>query len=406
MNFNFMKKHEKYHERRITLEEFLREEDELENKNNNLENSNIWVKPKNDLFSDDNLYSTKTNELFDEIINTVFNKVSGKIIRFNSFDQYTTDSEYFEESDKEKIKKYLQKYFECHGRSLFKNKKTYDKLSYLFRELSKRTRSITSYNEFISCGGTYYKSQNHKYEVSEKDKIAFKINEEYMKTGVRNRDIDFESIYGENFLDDVETKDEDNKVERKGSIISNIINRYNESSRIVYKKIKGYIKNNINNREENINDVVYNLENDIIDTPKEEIKPVETKIENKFIVPDYIKSIYSSRRKLLNKIKKLELNNQDNTKEVKLEILNYKKEILELEKTLLISKKHDKTYKDKIKESKKIRKEKAVLAIQEYKKLYNKKKTDLSLIEYFGEDQIIYFKSLGIKYVEFNSKKK
>jgi len=129
--------------------------------------------------------------------------------------------------------------------------------------------------------------------------------------------------------------------------------------------------------------------------------PTVSKKKKEIIENDNTKDILSNKRKLLYRIRKFEnlLTNEKDQNKVKFykhEIYMLKLAIIEMENDLFNEKKNDSTFTDTINNSNSIRRNNALKTIEIYIRRYNNKRINCTALDYFGLDQIEYFKSLGI----------
>ena len=274
------------------------------------------------------------------------------------------------------------------------------RLNYLFdtiirksyKKLNKENKKVT-YKDYICsnelCERIFkVKEQNKiknyltKYFILRKIPIINKIDEKYNTLNKIINELEIISDYNINSYNDLikvgslfyNKKNKKNKFTTK--LINNALNKHNNIE-----------KNDIVNKNENI---------------KSEIKTEEKTKENNLEVNKDIKELKSTRNKLLYRIRKLELelsqlNNNDNKiNYLKHELKMCKLAILEIENDLLNQKQNNDEYNDRIVKSYDKKYEGAIKTINAYIRKYNNKSIKETICDYFGIDQVNYFRSLGI----------
>ena len=329
----------------ISLEEFYNEEDNvnqfvssplnvsLKDKKAFKKNAHYWETGK----IDKKKYNSET-----ELISFEHEKFSNSEHFYNQIEQHNVNK-YFDNIINIVSKKILNYPYE---KNIFMYYKRYDKNKFSFSERKKVKKYLKRYFMFRNNHFVLIFNRNYNKLNSELHKISKKINipnissyEEFMNFGNIYYNIDREPFPKESI--------KENKAEK--------------------------------------------LE---ISNTSQAVKKINENKINKVTTPE-IEQLKSKRRKLLNKIKKLEL-----LKEKKLiqkdEVLLYKKMVLDTENQIKSIKENSKIYIDNIQYSNEIRKRNSTKALETYFKRYNRGKIKESIDEYFGEEQIEYFKSLDI----------
>ncbi|MBQ8891646.1 MAG: hypothetical protein IJ068_02145 [Bacilli bacterium] len=293
--------------------------------------------------------------LFDEIINIVSEKVCNKTFEKNAFFKFSKrNDKYFTNSEKRKIKKYLDKYFKRNANILYKHNRTYNKLNNVFNKTIPYVRGkILTIDKFLECG-------NSRLE---------KLIEE----------------------------------KRKTKLPLPIVNQENEVKKEVVKPITEVPSmpeiNHVSETSTKDTGVALKVENKKITKTKKELTNTDI--------------LYKEYRRLNNLIKKItqDLNNANGLdKEIKQKrLISCIKLAKELENVIYNYKQLNNDYKETIINSQNIRKEHALQSVTRYIKSRKNKVTLDNIEEHFTREQLNYFYSLGINVEEIvinNSKTK
>ncbi len=111
-------------------------------------------------------YQKDLNYLFDKVINVVSNHLFKRNIgnSKNAFKYYKDSYKYLNVKERNKIKKYLTRYFKLRNNPFYRNNKTYLKLNKILNRITIKTHEnfIDSYKEFRYIGEIHYKKINTK----------------------------------------------------------------------------------------------------------------------------------------------------------------------------------------------------------------------------------------------------
>lgn len=281
------------------------------------------------------------NALFDTVINILTNKICLFITDEDAFYDYKTyNSTVFFRNERNQIKKYLKRFFKLRKFSLsLKINETYKELDEIVNKISDilNIPKFESYEQFMKCSDFYYNYTENN---------DFLVNKNNENSGNKSN------------------------LKKSGLFDENIVNNKNNA------------------------DTSKNVKNDLFNDNK-----VNKKNTKKVIVSPEVDNLNSSRRKLLNKVKKLDNQLFDSSEKVdtnRKEILVLKKNILSIEKQIYILKQNDEKFKNTIDNSKEIRKQNCIKEINVYLNQLKHGKVKCCIENYFGIEQIEYFKSLGI----------
>ena len=362
-----------YSDEAISLDELLSSSDKAIINNGDIERPSIINISHSSRLNDEFKFSkTKSlenyetqkniNNVFDDIIYTIVEKVLKKKVKKEKlfFHYLYDDDDVLDFQSRNKIKEYLIKYFKRGNSYISKFNRTYSFLNEKCYELSDLLNRplISNYNDLATYGRKFY------------DENAFDMKEDSYNSYLELKKEDIVTV------DKIETSDD---VSLDNIHFSNT--DLNEEEPIVLSFRK---------EEPEVNDVVL-PEIKTKSKAKNKIKKVTTK---------EIDDLKREKRVLLNKIKKLELEMNKLSlilkMEKKYEILMYKKMILNIEKSIILEKKSNDIFKEEVSNSYMVRKERALKSINVYFKQYNKGLIQENFEEFFGLEQIEYFRSLGI----------
>ena len=291
--------------------------------------------------------------LFDNVMRIVIKKVCKKEIKKHAFSKFFRHNyRYFDLHESRKIENYLAKYFQNRGNFLSRFNATYEKLDKAFDSLIPYVQGgIYSYDVFYNEGIRYL----GKLNLAKKKKNN-KTNDSDTKVEI-SKQLPLPTLDNERSNSEVDSK--------------------NKPSVPVFAK-----KTSIQEIDKNI---------------KKEVKS-KKEVTN-------LDLVYKQYRKVLNKIKKLYIELESEVSFEKYDfkhnqLLSYIELSKQFENIIYNYKKLDKNYADSINNSFEIRRQNALNSINRY---LNSKKNSVTLDnfeEHFGQQQISYFKELGINIEE------